>query len=274
MWMICLWPNRCWVGGAKASPDASLLGRPVRIASRRAWIVAPLPLEVPVDERHHVVLASGGVRTRGKRWIAHARVVALAQVPVLLAGQPPEWQQAIQIEVAAGLGGLVDQPRQPDRSQLRSRWEQTRQDGMVGAGVAPEVRDGTHAQRGDVGASSWPVPRSRSREQRAPGQGPGPPVPVRDRARSRRSRPDRGRTRRTPVLRPRRPPRGAAHTRRGRRRPVPRCIPVTGHRDRSSIGDMGRPTAGRGRRAAGRSACRGGGRCCGARAARRPRRGR
>src|SRR5258708_29561588 len=86
-------------------------------------------LEIPAHKTIHVILLVSRIRPRPVSAGAHAALLALANLPILLGGQLPEGQQLVQIVIAARHGPFRHEPRDADGGKLRPSGEQ--------AGAAP-----------------------------------------------------------------------------------------------------------------------------------------
>src|SRR3989442_8697727 len=92
-------------------------------------------LEIPPHKTLHVILFVSRIRPRPVSTGAHAALLALANLPILLGGQLPERQQLVQIVIPARDGPFCHEPPDADGGKLRPSGEQAGADAVVATGM-------------------------------------------------------------------------------------------------------------------------------------------
>ena len=115
---------------------------PVLARANRAFLVDSVGKMAAAGIRQYLDVGSGlptspNVHEVARETVPDARVVAFAEVPVLLAGELPEGQEAFQVIVAPFFGVGVDEPLDADGCAFRTSRGEPGQNGVVGAGVCP-----------------------------------------------------------------------------------------------------------------------------------------
>src|SRR5450755_2046283 len=107
-------------------------------------------LQVPADERIHVVFLARGQRSGLVADRIHASLLPRADLPVLLVRELPERQHLLEVVVLAFDRILAHQPIAAYLRNARAARQETRGHRVIATRVHPEVRHAAQAQHADI----------------------------------------------------------------------------------------------------------------------------